>query len=242
MVFINKLLNSEKRTTSRYKKPNLRFNYKTFIASDGDSERYRLLIVLEHLDAGVIEVSPFTHFFYITYRNRKYNTILRSGKIIVLFLNFLLIDYSHIYGISSLKEMNFDMGTDFLNLYGHGKIGTVSQLKSRATIEIAEGVLTVNKVLLFFSNKIETLILHDLPSELIIPFLRTAIEIAPQIALGIYLQLMGGLRISELCNLTYDCVQIEYAINDINSDMHIIAMWLNLKARKMREDNSDINS
>lgn len=44
--------------------------------------------------------------------------------------------------------------------------------------------------------------LHTMESELLVLFLETAKVVTPRIALGVYFQVMGGLRASEVCNCT----------------------------------------
>lgn len=43
--------------------------------------------------------------------------------------------------------------------------------------------------------------LHSLKEEFIIPFLETAIEVEPRIALGVFFQMFGGVRVSEVVNI-----------------------------------------
>lgn len=53
-----------------------------------------------------------------------------------------------------------------------------------------------------YPSKSQSNILHYLPQELIIVFIDTAITYTPEIALGVYFQFFGGLRVGEVVNIS----------------------------------------
>lgn len=58
--------------------------------------------------------------------------------------------------------------------------------------------------------------LHILKEEFVIPFLETAIEIEPRIALGIFFQMFGALRVSEVINLRKSQISfMEWGIRNV---------------------------
>ncbi|MGG4263918.1 hypothetical protein [Peribacillus simplex] len=50
--------------------------------------------------------------------------------------------------------------------------------------------------------EIEKKLIHDIPKELIIPFILTALSHTPRIALGVAFQCFGGVRVGEVVNIT----------------------------------------
>ena len=71
--------------------------------------------------------------------------------------------------------------------------------------------------------------LSSIPMELVIAFIDIAIIEAPDIALGIYFQIFGGLRVSEAVNLSKNCIEL-IGSNGVNG------MNLDLKKRYFRKD------
>jgi hypothetical protein len=50
--------------------------------------------------------------------------------------------------------------------------------------------------------RIDKKLIHDIPKELIIPFIQTALSYTPRIALGVVFQCFGGLRVGEVVNIS----------------------------------------
>lgn len=52
------------------------------------------------------------------------------------------------------------------------------------------------------NSAIDEKLIHDIPKELIIPFIQTALSFTPRIALGVAFQCFGGLRVGEVVNIS----------------------------------------
>lgn len=52
------------------------------------------------------------------------------------------------------------------------------------------------------NSAIDEKLIHDIPKELIIPFIQTALSCTPRIALGVAFQCFGGLRVGEVVNIS----------------------------------------
>lgn len=60
-----------------------------------------------------------------------------------------------------------------------------------------------------YPSEIQDNILHYLPKELIIIFIDTAITYTPEIALGVYFQFFGGLRVGEVVNISKSVITLK---------------------------------
>ena len=228
------------------------------ITRTGDIEqRDYILIMLKNLKTGVSVPHPLTEFLR-KWRNCSYSTIERRATEIIPFLNYILIDNAHKYGVSCLWEIMFEHGEDFLNEIGIGKARkTVVQYESTLTefyyflakkkflenisednFSIVEKKIKgriIKQIISPFENveyprKLKNKnILHHLPKELIFAFIDTAIVHTPRIALGVYFQFFGGLRIGEVVNLTRESIISKGAFGENG-------LILNVKKRDLRPD------
>lgn len=219
--------------------------------------RNEVFIVYKDYLTGFSFPHPLTEFLR-KWRNNRFSTMNQKAKDIVPFLNYILIDNSEIYKLNSLWEITFQHGNDFLNYKGESvSKGTVQQYEQTLTqfyYFLAEKLLlkyiglnnfkTITKMVnqktittiaspfdeVYYPNKSKkSEKIHEIANELILPFIDTAIMHAPYIALGIYFQFFGGLRIGEVVNLTREAITEagSYGLN---------GFVLNLRKRDLRPD------
>lgn len=72
-------------------------------------------------------------------------------------------------------------------------------------------------------------ILHNIEMQYIPTLLNTALQFTPEIALGLYIQCFGGLRVGEVVNLTRASITPK-------GENCILGMMVNIKHRKLRKD------
>lgn len=78
-------------------------------------------------------------------------------------------------------------------------------------------------------------ILHHLPLELVVIFIDTAIQVTPRIALGVYFQMFGGLRLGEVVNVKKTGIRLKGAFGKYG-------MVLSLSDQRFRSDLRSITS
>lgn len=218
----------------------------------------KVLIMIKNLSTGASLPHPLTEFLN-KWKNCKFSTQERHAAEIVPFLNYILIDNYEVYNIGSLWDIDIEHGEDFLNELAIDKArNTVRQYESTLTEfyyflakkELLKNVTldafdiqtsvdkkgqVVTKINSPFYNielpkkQSKSNLLHHLPKELIIPFLDTAIRYTPKIALGVYFQFFGGLRVGEVVNLTRDAITTKGSFGENG-------MILNIKKRNLRPD------
>lgn len=174
-------------------------------------------------------VHPLTHFVFDKWKNRKYQTQKLYAGTVVMFLNYIFIDNSREFNLPNLSSLKFEHGNRFLNhLIYQGASRTTINARDRAlryfyyylaqkgklteiSVEdfefakqpLVEGLALKSPFKVDFPPAPSGLgyIQHDLPEPYILLFLETAVETSGLIALGIYFQLFGGLRESEVCSV-----------------------------------------
>lgn len=204
----------------------LEFAFESVLLSDRKSAYG--LIVLRDKDTGDYDVHYLTQFLVEKYRNAEYGTLKKRGYQIVKFLNFVFVDSKR---IKQLNNIDLSLGQEFLN-----SLGAVT----RRTVESFESTLREFYLFLIdhdSANKVKRedfyledtnrkkenpfsvnypgdkrkRILHDIPERLIDLFIAIAKRDAHVIAFGIYLQIYGGLRVSEVVSLRYeDLIPVGY--------------------------------
>lgn len=201
------------------------------ILSNGEEKiKESVVILLKNLDNNRCVIHPLTSFL-LQWDNCELNTILKVANEIVPFLNYILIDNCDSYELNSLWDITFEHGSDYLNVLGETRSRSTVKSTER-TLTKFYFFLTKKKLLKTIvledftftkktngsGHKTESIsspfegviypdaelknILHHLPNELVLPFLNTALYKVPRIALGVYLQMFGGLRIGEVVNIS----------------------------------------
>lgn len=200
--------------------------------SNNTVEKKRLaLIGLEEMTNEIELIHPLSEFILDNWKLRKFNTQRKHAFNIVKFLNYLRNNNI----VDNLKDIEIYHCTSFLNtlVMSGFKDSTVKGMQrtlilfliwlsdkkfisqdsiNTLRIKFENNNLDNSNLLNVVlpgnqSNKIE----HTLPLKYIPLFIETAIRHANPIALGIYFQFFGGLRVSEVINLNR--TQISRRIN-----------------------------
>lgn len=180
------------------------------------AKKHIILISIINLDNQTKVIHPISQFILDHWMHHKFNTQRAYAIKIVKYLNYILNSLPK-YQIQGLEDLTIQMGNDFLN-------DSVSENLTRNTIEAYERALVLfyewlgrnsfideirrenpNKFSIFSpvlpeaeSSNVE----HDIPITALPLFFEIAQIEAPQIALGMYLQFFGGLRASEVVNIS----------------------------------------
>lgn len=187
----------------------------------------------------------------------KVNSLKTKASYIVRFLNFVLIEKKHIFKLNDVMDLRFEHGVEFLNYYSNTgvKKNTVvsceNELKQLYFFLSKKNVLThvsINDFVTSENNQSyggeivsspfygveypeddNNNVLHYLPQELVLIFLDTALTYTPQIALGVYFQFFGGLRVGEVVNLSRASVNLKGPFGKYG-------IVVNIKNRRFRKD------
>ncbi|MGG0248777.1 site-specific integrase [Peribacillus frigoritolerans] len=172
-------------------------------------------------------IHPLSDFILSNWKHKSYNTMKLHTQNIASFLNYLLRNQRKLK-IYTLQNLNFNHASDFLNHLTINKKSRSTVLSYRSTLTyfyvyLAKKELTENTLNDFksiknsynsYSNKytppFEGVILpskskkyveHHLPGIYILRLLELATSVSPSIALGVYMQFFGGLRVGEVINI-----------------------------------------
>lgn len=239
--------------------PNLKFVKDTVIQEVKNPRNneivtsHRVVIKIKNIDNGRSQIHRYTDFLS-KWRNKKYNTVSRVADTIIPFLNYITFELPN-SELSSAKELSFDIGVKYLETYSVGKDNNTVLYCDRIITEFYYFLANRNLLNNIFnsdftfietsnygikikspfmnkytiSNKQKEERLHHLDKKLLIPFVEMAMKYTPEIALGIYFQIFGGLRAGEVVNLTYSA--ISFSMNEIKK-----GVVLNLMDRNLRPD------
>lgn len=199
---------------------------------NGNDEELATIVVVDKSDGFFIPhpVTDFIKIMYASDCN--YNTQKTAAETIKKFLNWLIIDNFNIYKLKSFEHLQIKHGVDYLNYLKDVKGLSRNSIKSadRYLVNFYQ-FLSKRKILeLDILDDINFNIVNNkktykspfigngvtLPTrkfkeekitmfpdkKLITLFIDVALEVAPEIALGIYMQMFGGLRRGEIVNLT----------------------------------------
>lgn len=172
-------------------------------------------------------IHPTTEFLMYRYSSREYSTMKKHADNLVVFLNFLRKNSKDLK-ITSLCNLKISHGVDFLNYLGRErKVSKETVKQYERTLTNFYVFLSDKKILTNISNNTFELkenqwnkkyylspfkgviypehasrrIEHVFPMNYFPLFLEIAILEAPRIALGIYLQFFGGIRVGEVVNI-----------------------------------------
>lgn len=186
----------------------------------------RVVIKIKNLTNGKSRIHRFTDFLG-RWKNKKTKTVSDLADKIVTFLNYVYFDLNKTV-LPSIEYLTFELGAKFLNTVCNGKSNSYASQIERALSyfyffladkNILKNITKKEFKFIDKGNRIvlvspfegmyekppvkQTDRLHHFDEELIFTFLETAIEVSPNIALGIYCQFFGGLRVSEVVSLEY---------------------------------------
>ncbi|MED3727100.1 site-specific integrase [Priestia filamentosa] len=194
------------------------------VASRTERNTKYAMIALKNEITNVSVIHPISDFILKNWKHSLFNTQKHHANNIIKFLNFLITN-NHQYRIKSLEDIDIEHGTEFLNHL------TYKEHKPKGTVRGFENTLikfylflydkaiiqtNVNDRVNIYSGKHAPLspfqnvhflhqkkkeILHFIPEQYIFLFLELAYQLQPNIALGVYMQFFGGLRVGELVNL-----------------------------------------
>jgi hypothetical protein len=194
-------------------------------------------------------IHPYTEFLDC-WSSKSTNTRLKYANDIVPFLNYIYFELDEKI-LPSINELTIELGVDYLNRLGlDKKKNTVKAITKSITkfyyFLVKKKVLKYVTYNDFTKHKNATICqafevglrlpihmsnttpLHNIDENLIFEFIYTAMKYTPEIALGIYFQIFGGLRVGEVCNLTYQSIAY---INEGHG-----GLILNVKNNNLRPD------
>ena len=175
-------------------------------------------IFLRNIELDRQVMHPITDFIFKNYKNQEYNTMANACHHIVPFLNWVFFDSSH--KVKDLSELTINMYVDFLNVQidkgnSHATVNRYGKYIYKLYIYLASKQILTNidpnklinmredtKTALPHNKKKNADNIHELKTNLIIPFIELAFEKCNCIALGVYYQIFGGLRYNEVISLT----------------------------------------
>lgn len=195
-----------------------------FFSNGEVKKKHFAAIGLKNKTLDVHIIHPVSQFIFDNWKNRAFNTQRKHANNVVKFLNYLLANKKALK-INTLKELEIFHGTQYLNDLSMEGVSrsTVKDAERTLThfyywltkldcINSISKDLFVRKQTQFSSyhespfkplypSRSPKRIEHTLPIEYIPLLLEVAIAVAKPIALGIYFQIFGGLRVSEVVNL-----------------------------------------
>ncbi|MGR5882817.1 hypothetical protein ACT7DC_22555 [Bacillus cereus] len=191
--------------------------------------RQHAVIVLKNYKNKREVVHPITQFIFEKWKFKRYNTQKKHADNLVKFLNWVLVTKRRTYKICSLRDLTPLHGSGFLNeltrqqkargtvqsaertltefYYYLAKKGYLNELtKSDFVKQDIPQVSKKNYILTPFKGVIkpaysQSNIAHMIPEKYILPFLEVVVQNANPIALGVYMQIFGGIRQGELVNI-----------------------------------------
>lgn len=193
--------------------------------SNGDIDKRHLAVIgLKNTKLDTHVIHPVSQFITDKWKNKEYNTQRKHANNVVQFLNYL-VDNRKKLNISTLSELDTTHGTQYLNdltltgvkkstvkdaertlthfYYWLVKIEVIPHM-SKNDFERKEshfGTYFESPFMPLYPTKTSREVEHTLPINYIPLLLEVAITVAKPIALGLYFQIFGGLRVSEVVNL-----------------------------------------
>ncbi len=212
-----------------YLVPNKRFVLRSQSVQIYNKTKEWALIVLLDESTGKEIVHDIQQFIFDKYSNHEYNTQRKYAQIVISFLNYTFIKTISKERITSISELTFNHGSNYLN--------HISFYLDKSEVFLHERILTKlylylaeQKVLKYYniydfktlfeqdfpgshkiidspfkgvmypSRKVKNII-HFFDTDLIIPLLTTAFFETNSIALGVYFLIFGGCRVGDVINL-----------------------------------------
>lgn len=202
---------------------------------DGKTEVTQYVVIgRQDLRFDLFLVSPFTDFI-LNLPHNKTTTQVAYANVVVPFLNYV---YEH--PDFEIDKITVQDGIDFLNSLNvtpYTKYLYSCRLETFYIYLQEKGIISFNEHTPLFKGKYKNIIrsnkkevIHNLKTEYIPMFINTAIEVVPEIALGVYIQCFGGLRISEVASIEYENISLKCDSAGIRT------MVINLTDKDLRPD------
>lgn len=202
----------------------------------------KAIIVILDLNNGREAVHPLTHFINSNWGEKDFGTQQRAAQKVNAFLNYAffemhlgdLRDLTKMHGIQFLdnKREKDNCSYDTLKGYDNKIMQLYYWLSNTVGLRgISHSSFKKIKVINFFGTETDALSsffwpeiikpkrnrkkpnkLHNFEEHLIMPFIETAMDIAPDIVFGIYCAMLGGIRGSEVCS-TYRSGIISHGVS-----------------------------
>lgn len=230
---MSKIVNLNEKSRFYFKVESVRY-VKENDVSTRTFDRAVILLVDRKTNKDIIH--PFTDFIYEKYRGKKIKTQIDYANKVSTFLNFILKSKSSNKKFKSFSQLKYDDASEFLDYLSIScQRETVERYKrilskfyyflanrrllfncKAKDFEIIKTVTPKGKVIEVINAPFPEFDMpeatdrkrnqHDLSLELQALLLEIAFEEVNPIALGLALQMFGGLRVGEVVNLTYSAI------------------------------------
>lgn len=218
------------------------------IYNDGKIEKRQICAIgIKGLKLDIHLIHPITEFIMSFWQNKAFNTQKKHANNIVKFLNYLIKNYKSLR-IDSILDIQLNHGNMYLNTLTEEGLKKDTIKNAEQTLSYFYKWLSENfntqlprinvkygKLGEFLESPFSPVypaatpknIEHTFPPSYIPLFFEVAIAVAKPIALGIYMQFLGGLRVGEVVNLTR---------NQVLKTVSQHGMTLKLMNRNLRPD------
>ena len=188
---------------------------------DGEHILHKVYIAQCNTETGEYLISPFSDFLNEFSLNKATSASI-AADVIVRFLNYLyFIADKDIYSITLQDTVDFietrDIQQDtqrsytsYLTKFYHFVAERIPlqyiSLKDFTFDKDKRGRMVMRNLFIdhmVTKKKMNPELIHNIKKEYIYTFIKTALDVTPDIALGVYLQCFGGLRKSEVISLEY---------------------------------------
>ena len=223
--------------------------------NNGKIEKKQVCIIgIKNTNLNIHTIHPLTEFIMSYWKNKEFNTQKKHSNNIVKFLNYLMRNHKALK-LNSILDLQLSHGNLYLNSLTEEGLKKDTIKSAEQTLAyfykwIQENFSTNLPIITFKQGKFgdfldspfsviypETIpknIEHAFPPSYIPMFFEVAILVAKPIALGIYFQFLGGLRVGEVVNLTKN--QILKSINQQNITVKLV----NRNLRTDLKENSSV--
>lgn len=208
---------------------------------------HNVYIALTNIETGYYLIAPFSDFLN-QFKGNKTTSASMAAEVIVRFLNYIHFDIN-----KATYEITFQDGINFLNSLDIQKdtqhtyssymtkfLFFLAQKGALKNISVEDFSYTFNRsdkrVLsncfsgrYAESKKQNAETIHNIKPEYLYTFLKTAMDVVPDIALGVFFQCFGGLRKSEVISLEYTNIGVK-TVDGIKT------MQITLEDKDLRED------
>lgn len=208
---------------------------------------HNVYIALTNIETGYYLISPFSDFLN-QFKGNKTTSASMAAEVIVRFLNYIhfninkaTCDITFQDGIDYLNSLNVKKDTQhtysnyltkfYYFLAQKGALKNISVEDFSYTFNKSDKKLLSNCFCGRYaeSKKQDAETIHNIKTEYLYTFLKTAVDVVPDIALGVFFQCFGGLRKSEVISLEYTNIGVK-TVDGIKT------MQITLEDKDLRED------